>query len=420
VQISEFESALAKGLGRPLLYLKNHDARPYRAAVLHACTHDLRDDRQCEDGRAPYLFELIQMTREPDFYRENILSALLAPAEDEDVSQMLAIIRRFAQQGNAIARQAVYSAIIRDAAENDFSDADGLIHLDGIDGLLFVVARYLTAEPEEDDWKPAWWVELLEERNGKDAAKQELEQASFALPEFALWLNNVRQSCQERQEQRQNRPRQPRRDYAALQASIATGKISRVTLWRWGRDASEEELKQVAADLLTEQDRDRLRAYLHIFWKRAFPGDHHSLMELARSGEEKFAGAAMQALTHIQHPDVRAFAHELMQQPQWYGMAVEMLSQNYQGGDYRLIESLLEQKLDSHDYHSLGIGVRHFTDAHPTIEAERALLLLYENGPCSICRSGCVDRLVTLNMLPEWTREECRYDAYAAIRETVQ
>lgn len=212
MHISAFQAALAKGSGRPLLYLQDHDARPYREAILHVCTHDMRHDRQTEDRRSQYYFELIQATREPKFYRDRLLSALLAPAEDEYVTQLLEIMRRFAQQGDTFARQAVYSTIIRDAAENDFSDAEELIHLDGIDGLLFVVERYLTSEPEEDDdWMPGWWIDLLAERNGKETAEQELEQAASAIPAFGKWLAEVRFACQQR-EQRPKPPRQPRMD----------------------------------------------------------------------------------------------------------------------------------------------------------------------------------------------------------------
>jgi hypothetical protein len=46
--------------------------------------------------------------------------------------------------------------------------------------------------------------------------------------------------------------------------------------------------------------------------------------------------------------------------------------------------------------------------------------LLYENEPCTICRCSCVDQLIALDMLPDWMREECRYDAYSHTRETVQ
>lgn len=422
MQISEFEAALAKGLGRPLLYVQDHNARPYRDAILHACTHNLVYDRQCEEGRAPYLFELLHLTREPDFYREKILSALLAPAEDEDVSQMLGIVRRFAQQGDSLARQAVYSAIIQDAAENEFHDADELIELDGIEGLLFVVEYYLAAEPEDEDWRPGWWVDLLAERDGKATAWQAMTQAASRLPTFAKWLQAVRHSKRTQADQRRKRLRQPRPDYASLRALIEK-KGRRAPVSRgWAESASAEELQQAATDLLAETNEDRLYAYLKIFRWVPFPSQHLRLIEIARTYQNQkdhLASAAMKALSRIGHSEIRVFALTLMEQPYWYREAIEMLSQNYQEGDYHLVESLLEQKLDPDDYHDLGFGVEHFAEAHPTPESERSLLLLYENGPCSLCRNGCVDQLIALNRLPEWMREECQYDADSATRRAI-
>jgi hypothetical protein len=56
-------------------------------------------------------------------------------------------------------------------------------------------------------------------------------------------------------------------------------------------------------------------------------------------------------------------------------------------------------------------SVRQFIEAHRSEEAERSLLLLYENGPCSMCRHGTVEELIAINRLPHWMMEECRYDA---------
>src|SRR4051794_649608 len=83
VEISEFRSLLEKGLGRAIVYLQTHDAAPFREVILHACTHDLRFDRQLEPSRGRYLFDLVQHTQEPEYYRERILASLQQPGEGE-------------------------------------------------------------------------------------------------------------------------------------------------------------------------------------------------------------------------------------------------------------------------------------------------------------------------------------------------
>jgi hypothetical protein len=54
------------------------------------------------------------------------------------------------------------------------------------------------------------------------------------------------------------------------------------------------------------------------------------------------------------------------------------------------------------------------------VEAERALLLLYENGPCALCRHGVVEELIAINRFPDWMRAECQYDAYSETRKLVK
>lgn len=416
--ISDFERGLAQGLGRPLRVLQKHRVRPYREAILHACTHDLRYDGQCEDVRGDYLYEVIQATGEPEYYRGKILSALLAPIEEEAVFQMLQIARRFAQEGDALSRAAIYSVIVREAADNEFWNADELILLDGIPGLLFVVERYLRSEIEAEDYLPSSWVELIEEQQGKEAAWKALEVVADSHSPFAGWLETVRQ-CRRSIEERGPWTGPPQRSYAEVRELIAERGIKASVSLRWAEKASEEERQQASADLLREQDEGRLVAYLKLFRYSPFPGEHRRLIGLARSENRQLAHAALSALALIVHPDIRALAYELMQQPCWYGKAVELLIKNYQAGDYRLIEKLWEQEMDADDLHFLGMGVRHFTKAHLVPEAERSLLLLYEKGPCSICRSGAVDRLIALNLLPEHIRAECLHDAYRHTREAV-
>jgi hypothetical protein len=54
----EFGDALAKGLGRALLYVKTYGLDRVKDLVLHACLHDLSYDAQIEGSRAKWLFAM--------------------------------------------------------------------------------------------------------------------------------------------------------------------------------------------------------------------------------------------------------------------------------------------------------------------------------------------------------------------------
>ena len=65
----------------------------------------------------------------------------------------------------------------------------------------------------------------------------------------------------------------------------------------------------------------------------------------------------------------------------------------------------------------LGANVLHYVESHRSVEAGRSLLLIYENGPCSICRNDAVDELIAIQRFPEWMRDECLHDTYSSTRE---
>jgi hypothetical protein len=122
-------------------------------------------------------------------------------------------------------------------------------------------------------------------------------------------------------------------------------------------------------------------------------------------------------LTHIDDPSMRNLGLELMSTPDRCDLGVTLLTAQSQPGDYKLIEQALRQPMSDHVYHSLGMDVLRFVKANLTGEAEASLALLYENGPCSMCRESCVKHLISLNRFPGWMRDECRYDADSGTRE---
>src|SRR5688572_14041571 len=102
LDVQEFERILKLGLGRAIPHLKTHDAAPYRDVILHACLHNISYDPQLEGGKTLYLWELIQLTRKPEYYRGKILEALVAITDehDYDTNQKVEMAFRFAEEGD--------------------------------------------------------------------------------------------------------------------------------------------------------------------------------------------------------------------------------------------------------------------------------------------------------------------------------
>ena len=397
----QFAGWVAKGLGRAVLYLKTHDSKACRAALLHACTHNLIYDRQCEESRTPYLLELIELTGETESYRNGILAALKSEDDDVDQGQMFELAASFAEKGDSEIKQSMYSAFGRTGF--GLTAADELVRLDGLAGLLFVARSFGSEDAEERPWQFRHLLETLEKYHGKQTLPAELEN-------FWRELREYEELCER---ERQKGP-EPRPDYETVKHSLPR------FAWAWARNASIQELEMAADDLLAETDQERLVGYLRMFRERPFPRAIDRLLELARSEDDRIAVGSLVALSKIQDARVRALGLGLMTEAGGCGYAVDLLTHNSRDGDYHIIECLLEKRIEPDEYHRLGQGVRTFVEAHRSEEAERPLLLLYENGPCSLCRHGAIEELISINRFPDWMREECQYDAYSETRKLVK
>jgi len=190
--------------------------------------------------------------------------------------------------------------------------------------------------------------------------------------------------------------------------------------WKtWGTEADEAFVRQVAEDLAKEADPLPLLRLLSFFGERAYPGDPSIFLKQMQSDDEKIARAARMALRNVTHPKARQIAIELMTVSEWPDDGLDMLSNNYQNGDDKLVISALTRELSDDQFHALNISVRPFYKAHPSPATEEALMILYERLRCTICRESAVEMLLELGPLPDWMIEECRYDAYLETRKLV-
>lgn len=427
---------LEQGLGRAVVFLKQMDARPYRELILRACTHSQVYDPQCEDDRGLFLYDVLTATNDLGYYRRPLFAALMnLSASGEHLSyQLFGLVRRMAQAGDWEARQCLYAAFDRQAAEGeDFQGATEFIALDGLSGFLFITGHYLrckqTGRVSDDDCDWKWWLSELEERDGVDATQTALRQWGNTIPgltELLQYAEAERAENERRREERKKNPRPQIMSYAELKALIyRKGRAtSRGTLMTWGSRASEADLQQAAQDLIAETDANRVFAYTWIFANRAFPLstiplEHSPLLTLARSADVEQAWRATRALGNLTHPAVRALGLQLIADPTRADEGTDLLKNNFTESDFALLETALQQPLENTMRHSIGMSVRDIAAAHLSFKVVPSLLLLYENGPCSLCRHACVELLLKIDALPASLRAECRYDAHENTRKLV-
>jgi hypothetical protein len=415
----EFEGWLRKGIGRAVLYLKTHNSKPHLEASLHACTHNLAYDSQCESSREQYLKDLIQASGEEEFFRDGLMLVLAAEMIDTDqidLDQIIAVARMFAERGDAAIKNAMYRAVGRAGFERAGSCYTDLIALDGIHGLVVASERFPATTPDDDLWVVNTLLTALEDRDGSDSANAAIEEASRQRPALKTLVERARRVSGAGVGAGES----PRLDYLSLKLAIRKESKFR-NLIGWGRTARVEELEMAADDLIEETDRNRLLTYLSIIRRAQFPSSINKVLELAESGDGRISRAAINVLAQISDSRIRELLPKLMYIPERRRDAVELMISNYYEGDFqRIEESLRETRDDADCLHDLGIGVHHLLAVHCPPTAVNSLVLLYENGPCSLCRGEFVEKLIALELIPQWMREECRFDADPDTRKLVQ
>jgi hypothetical protein len=414
---------------------------PYRDVILHACLHDMSYSPPVEFDRVAYLWEIIQLTGEVSFYEEQILAALPEATDVFDVEQLLEFAALFAKQGNNDARQLLYARFAEILAETGNGvGVETIVNLDGLDGFLYVADQFgpLISSKKYSD---AAYHALLtaEAKFGKEEIELALRRASDSNSRIALYYEDMLEHRKKREEKAKERDRNIVRVYDPLQqkrieVNAATltysqikdwivtkgGKVPAPLLYRWSEHAGDEALEQAALDLITEQNPDHILSYLRIFFERRFPLEPDRLIELAQGSDGIVAHWAFNALYHVNHPSVRALALKVLEEGRLRDKAVDLLINNYQDGDEAIIEQAIGESEDEEEIHGLGFATRELFEKHSSKDAVESLLLLYEKGPCSSCREKTVDLMLWLDVLPEWVREECRYDANFDIRALVE
>jgi len=422
VDVSTFESWLAKGLGRSAVFLENHDPASYLNALLYACIHNVTYDAQCEDGRTPYLWRLIQLSKHQAFF-QNQVSKYLTEKHDSpdecDWAQLFGLARLFAAEGNAQMRRVMYSAFERLGFEiAGVSSAEEFIALDGFDGFVFAASRFDIRHPDNELWEIGSLISDLEDRLGKEQSSLLIAQAARRNQNLATVIEAVQQ--RERKIDEENADYKSRVSPTYLELKVQRSNSSWASeLRRWSTTATPEEIKVAGDDFLFDEDGEKVWGFLRILNRRPFPGNPMQLLVLADDQRERVRRAAVIALSNVTHPDVRRRAQVLLQSKDRFADGARMLVSNYESGDFRILEDLLRQPMTHHEFHDLGFSVEYILKRNSTPDAEAALLLLYEKDPCSNCRESFVRFLINMNKIPDWMRSECRYDANAGTIEAV-
>lgn len=366
------------------------------------------------------------MTGEPEYYRHKIFEAAVSlnNEKNDDAKQILEMVFRFAEENDQEAKQILYDHFTkRVTPANKLNNVDtdcawSIVVLDELQGFLFVVDRLGRFSLNDPQLKAdsTLLLGILEDLMGEAEAAAALDHARQQNRYVDDYLKLVEGFRRKRDSRKHKLIK--KYPYAKIKQLLMAGEDLHFELW--SKFAPAEDLQQAALDLLQEDDPKCLSQYLRIFRRTPFPLPPDGLFKLTEHPEGRIWAMTFAVLENISHPSVREFALKRIQENKEVGRAIGLLNRNFQDGDWALIESIIQRKLEQDDHHQVQMSVCHIFEDHPDQAATATLINLYEYAPCSFCREAIIDHLHSMAALPDHIREECLNDSNLHIRELVE
>jgi hypothetical protein len=422
---SEITNALEKGFGRIYLYIEKNGDESIREQLLHFCLKNPSYDTQCEDSRAEWLISLINLSKNRSFYIPKIIAALSTSYEFSDVSQLYKLCQLIAQQSDESAKQAIYEKFDAQEFNESYMGGEEIIQLDGLKGLLHVANVIGKRLLEEDDyWESDMLYCITCEMIGKEITDEFLAQHAKENRYVTAYLEELKRH-EERSKPKDSQSHRERfRDEYPLERIlddiINNTKRNRLGIYnRFGRYATEDEIERVFNLLLAETNNEKLIRYFWVFRNRELPRLPELITNLAFSNDHEIQGAAISALSNLSDSRIREIAIKLSlnSDSQIALNAIELFINNYQIGDSKYIEPLLNHIKDNDVCHWVCMDVIKLFEKHQPKECINMMLWAYENTPCTHCRNWAVRLLIEKNWLPETYLNECLYDCVEETRE---
>lgn len=418
---NEFYDILQKGLGRAFNYVSTHKKEELRPDLLDACLHNLVYDSQSEKSRSDWLFKLISLTDDVEFYRQEIVNALPNTVEFWDKEQLYNLVAIWAKQGCKEAKQIIYDSFRKQEFDESWLGGAAIIEIDGICGLLYVadiVGRRLIKD--EELWEDDYLISIAGESFGVEKVMKALEQESKNNSNIKYYLNTVKKH--KYNIENNNKARRSKRqiwDIDTVLQQIEKPKTHIYGFVKFGRYAQPEDIERAFDNLLKETRREQLIRYLWIFKDRQFPKLDNKLFDFATANDKELQTAAIRGLANHQDKSIHDLAiHLIRKNINLIDIRVfKLLINNYITGNYKLIEPFLLISQDIHFRHDIGMDLIKIIDTQKTSELQNCALWVYENTPCAYCRQKIVEILIDLKLAPKSLLEECLNDCSSDIRE---
>jgi hypothetical protein len=413
----QFRQSLYKGLGRALLYLKEHPSKTnkYTDIIYSACIYNTKYDSQSEQSRAKYLLEVINLSQGSEILQAKILVALKQHKNKFDSYQIYELIRHFAEGGNFNAREVMKQEFTYSTEYDSFIGAEEIIELEDISGLIFVADIIGKKMNDDSSYSGELFLpDFIIEKYGDEVisrliAENKVNKNVVTFLEDVLRHKDIiRPSCEKIE------------PYFEIKEMIENNmNMPLYKFMAWGRHATIIDLEMAANDLLSQYDKQKLVKYLYIFRGRAFPIEPTKIIELAKSDNEEICEAAVVVLSKIKDDRIHELVVDILKEKPNRNDIIRLLELNYFDDDFRLIEHILDMKNNKHDVHDVGLAIISVFQSNQTKNCQKIMEKLYEKTYCSVCRESIIDIMIENKIIPLRILDEAKYDCNFDIRQMV-
>jgi hypothetical protein len=419
----KFRSSIKRGTGEAHLILIANPNVDFSNEIIKAATFIYQYDTQIEDDRAPYIFDLITLSKNKEKIRKAILKNLQTETKDGGALELLFNLAKFfALQGDSGAKKAIYKRYGKKIIWGcPWNGERAIIELDGFEGLKYIVnSRGEKLLKNPDDWETEWLLDDFLENHPEVNVYKAIEKEATNNKFIKTYLDRVLKS---KNVETIGRPEQTKDNYDTVKKRIDLNQRVPLTP-RGAKELSKDDIKRLADDFLMEKKRIRLEKYMRIFDRVKYPyQDYSPILEIAKkqySRRDRLIEYAVEALKYFKGTDIREFAMKILSEPVDKSLYINLLVSNYKKGDYKILSQIAEKAHTVDMTHKLASGFIDVYTANKTRECQLPLLAIYNNLVCGNCRKKILSILIENGVLPDHIKKEIEFDSEAGIRELMK
>ena len=415
----QFLNSLKRGTGEAYFIVKDNPQIDFSNQIIKGVLNIFAYDGQSEVERANYIFDIISVSKQQDKIRKAVLHGLASEQEGPwDLTHLFALAKHFAEQGDNEMKDAIYDRFCNNPIEGcDWAGYSEILDLDGLQGLIYIAEKFGKAiEQNPDDWQDDFIIKEFQEENPNLKVLKTLENQAKENKHIRIYLDNIKRT-------KANRKKHKSKPIIFKDIIDEVFNSKPFILFRRKENLSDDELIKIANQLINESEESKIEKLLDVFDDNKFPLDSKIILNFAkqkRSSKNRVVDNAIAALKHLKSKSIRAFALDKIinsKNPLDY---LEILTSNYQNGDFKLLYEIAVKTFDEHKIERLaGIYTDIYT-ANKTKECKEPLEVLYSKMNCGIHRNGIVEILIENDVLSEKIKNEIKFDSYLGTRELIK